>query len=134
MTRHICGIWNGLWSDQLIESNFMRFGHSTGGIIRFTLKAKALKIWALSRYICLQDGVGHGMQADAKDWVGLHQKLDSCMDPMDPEGHSDDSIVKIVSRKLAPASVNVDSAVIIGQVLLENFEKAWPERFHCTRK
>ena len=52
MTRHICGIWNGIWSDHFIESNLMRFGHSTGGIIRFTLKAKALKIWASSRHNC----------------------------------------------------------------------------------
>ena len=82
----------------------------------------------------LQDGVGHGIQADAKDRVGLHQKLDSCMDPMDPERHPDGSIINMVSRKLAPASVNVDNAVIIGQTLLEDFEKAWPERFHCTQE
>ena len=81
----------------------------------------------------MQDGVGHGIQADAKDRVGLHQKLDSCMDPMDPEGHPDSSIVNIVSRKLAPASVNVDNAVIIGQEMLEDFVKAWPERFLCTK-
>ena len=46
VTRHIQGIWNGLWSDQFIESTFMRYGHSVGGIIGITLKSKALKIWA----------------------------------------------------------------------------------------
>ena len=46
LTRHIQGIWNGLWSDQFIESTFMRYGHSDGGIIGITLKSKALKIWA----------------------------------------------------------------------------------------
>ena len=54
------------------------------------------------------------------------------MDPMDPERHPDGSIVNIVSRKLAPVSVNVDNAVIIGQAMLEDFERALPERFHCT--
>ena len=52
VTRHIQGIWNGLWSDQFIESTFMRYGHSVGGIIGITLKSTALKIWALSRHIC----------------------------------------------------------------------------------
>ena len=55
------------------------------------------------------------------------------MDPMDPEGHPDGSIVNIVSRKLAPASVNVDNALIIGQAMLEDFERALPDRFHCTK-
>ena len=44
VTRHIQGIWNGLWSDQFIESTFMRYGHNVGGIIGITLKSKALKI------------------------------------------------------------------------------------------
>ena len=54
--RHIHGIWNGLWSDQFIESTFMRYGHSTGGIIGITLKPDALKIWALSRHFCCKMG------------------------------------------------------------------------------
>ncbi len=52
VTRHIQGIWNGLWSDQFIESTFMRYGHSAEGIIEITVKLEALKIWALSRHIC----------------------------------------------------------------------------------
>ncbi len=50
--QHICGIWNGVWSDQFIESTFMRYGHSTGGVIGITLKQNAMKKWALSRHIC----------------------------------------------------------------------------------
>jgi hypothetical protein len=38
VTRHIRGIWNGLWSDQFIESTFIRFGHSAGGIVGIMLK------------------------------------------------------------------------------------------------
>jgi len=33
VTHHLRGLWNGIWSDQFIESTFMRFGHSSGGII-----------------------------------------------------------------------------------------------------
>ena len=39
VTRHIQGIWSGLWSDQFIESTFMRYDHSVGGIIGIMLKS-----------------------------------------------------------------------------------------------
>ena len=37
--RHQPGLWNAIWSDMYIESTFMRYGHSPGGIIGITLKA-----------------------------------------------------------------------------------------------
>ena len=43
VTRYIRGIWNGIWSDQFIESTFMRYGHSSGDVIGFTLKEETLK-------------------------------------------------------------------------------------------
>ena len=48
------------------------------------------------------------------------------MDPMKSEDHPDGSLINIVSGKIAPASVNVDSAVKIGEEMLEEFEKSWP--------
>jgi hypothetical protein len=41
-----------IWSDQFIETTFMRYGHCSGGIIGITLKPEALKVWALSRHLC----------------------------------------------------------------------------------
>ena len=52
--HHLRGLWNGTWSDQFTESTFMRFAHTSGGIIGITLKPEALKVWALSRHICCQ--------------------------------------------------------------------------------
>ena len=54
------------------------------------------------------------IQADAKDRAGLRRKLDSCIDPMDSKAHPEGSIMNIVSGKLAPASVNIENAVMIG--------------------
>ena len=97
VTRHIQGIWNGLWSDQFIESTFMRYGQCWRNN---TNHAKvALKIWALSRHICckIESDMGEmeeeetgatrvqlyhkeeakaRIQADAKDRTGLRRKLD----------------------------------------------------------
>ncbi|KAG1651806.1 Zinc finger CCHC domain-containing protein 4 [Nymphon striatum] len=72
------------------------------------------------------------IQADAKDRAGLRLKLDSCIDPMDSKEHPEGSIVNIVSGKLAPASVNVENAVMIGETMLEDYEKTWPEGFNST--
>ena len=72
------------------------------------------------------------IQANAKDRAGLRRKLDSCIDPMDSKAHPEGSIVNIVSGKLAPASVNVENAVMIGDTMLEDYEKTWPEEFNST--
>ena len=42
--HHLRGLWNGIWSDQYTESTFMRFAHTSGGIIGITLKPEALTI------------------------------------------------------------------------------------------
>ena len=72
------------------------------------------------------------IQADAKDKAGLRRKLDYCIDPMDSKEHPEGSTVNIVSGKLAPASVNVENAVMIGETMLEDYEKTWPEGFNST--
>ncbi|KAJ8351728.1 hypothetical protein SKAU_G00232040 [Synaphobranchus kaupii] len=146
VTRNIRGIWNGLWSDLFIESTFMRYGHSAGGIIGITLKPEALKIWAVSRHICCKiesdmkemeeeetnttevhfyhkEEAKARVIADVKDRAGLRQKLDTCLHPLDPNEHPVESIVNITSGKIAPPTVNVDSAVKIGEAILEDFEK-----------
>jgi len=155
VTRHIRGIWNGIWSDQFIESTFMRYGHSAGRITGITLKSNALKVWALSHHICCKiesdmmelkeeetdatrlqrhhkEESKARILADATDRAGLRQKLETCTDPMDPKEHPEGSLVNIVSRKLAPASVNVENAVMIGEAMLKDFENTWPEGFYST--
>jgi hypothetical protein len=156
VTRHIRGIWNGLWSDQFIESTFMRFCHSAGGIIRITLKTNTLKIWALSRHICCKlesdmremeeeasevtrvqlyhkEEAKTRIREDTKDRIGLLLKLEVYMDLiMKTEDHPYGSLVNIVSGNITPASVNVDSTVKIGEEMLKGFEKSWLEGFYST--
>ena len=153
VTRHIAGLWNGLWTDQFIESTFMRYGHSAGGIIGITLKEEALKAWSLSRHLCckietdmqkMEEEDGDTVQlyhkeeaksrivADSKDRAGLGNKLDSCLHPLNPREHPEDSLVNIISGKIAPPGVNADSSVKIGETMLADFEKTWPEGFHKT--
>ena len=147
--RHVRGIWNGIWSDMFIETTFMRYGHGKGGIIGITLKPETLKTWALSLHICsvlesdladmansenTSDQTSHKEESkarintDAHDRLGIKQKLELCLDPLDPEKHPGD-IVNIVNGRLGPSSVNVHDAVAIGKEEMLKFEKACPSGF-----
>ena len=55
--HHIRGIWNGIWSDQFIESTFMRYGHGSGGIIGIAIMEEVLKVCALNRHLCCKTEV-----------------------------------------------------------------------------
>ena len=43
-----------MWSDMYIESTFMRYGHSPGGIIGITSKPSTLNRWKISLHLCSQ--------------------------------------------------------------------------------
>ena len=49
--HHVPGVWNGIWGDMFIETTFMRYGHSHGGIIGITLRPDTLKAWELGLHI-----------------------------------------------------------------------------------
>ena len=72
------------------------------------------------------------IEADRKDRDGLRNRLDLCIDPLDPKQHPDIGIVNIVSGKITPAFVNVEKSVLIGEGMLEDYEKTWPEGFYST--
>ena len=50
--RHRHGIWNGIWSDMMIETSYMKFGKGPNGIIGQTMKPRTLQIWAKSQHAC----------------------------------------------------------------------------------
>jgi len=50
--HHKSGIWNGIWSDQFIESTYMRYGHGPSGIIGTTMNQETMKTWAFGMYVC----------------------------------------------------------------------------------
>lgn len=52
--RHAAGIRNGIWADMAIETTYMRYGHTMGGIIGITQSPETLKIWAYSKHACNQ--------------------------------------------------------------------------------
>ena len=73
------------------------------------------------------------MKQDEQDRHTLRDKLNLCIDPLDPDQHSSDGLVNIVtSMVVTHPSVNVHNAVKLGQTQIESFKKTWPEGFHDT--
>ena len=116
----------------------MRYVHSVGGIIGITPKSKSLKTWALSHHICckIESDMGEMEEETGATSVQLYHKEQAKAriqaDPMDSKADPKGSIVNIVSGKRAPASVNVENALMIGETMLEDYEKTWPEGFNST--
>lgn len=104
--RHAPGIANSTWSDMFIETTFMRYGHSQGGLTGITLNDNATKRWALSLHACSQiisdvnimsdfspsESTHHKeeakarIQTDSTDRGKLREKLEHCIHPPDPSG------------------------------------------------
>ena len=148
--HHNAGIYNGIWSDMAIETTFMRYGHSQGGIIGITLKPETLKIWAYSLHIChsilnnLRDmrdetasdsQVTHKeetdarIQSDATDRKNLSDKFELSIDPLSKSQPS--GLVNIVTGQVINHSaINVDNAVELGKTQMQSFEQSWPDGFH----
>ena len=148
--HHVQGVWNGIWSDMFIETTFMRYDHSHGGIIGITLLPETLKTWTLGLHIrsklveysaCMSDPDHAALQdthkeeqksrivADAADRAAIREKLDRSIDPLstsnDPE-----KLVNIVSGRVAPDTVNVDKTLAIGTKQMEDYEGTWPHGFY----
>ena len=128
---------------------FMRYGHSQGGLTGITLNHNATKRWALSLYSCSQlvrdlttrrdDLSEHPthhkeeskarIQADVSDRRKLREKLDQCIDPLDPAGHSP-TLFNIVSGKLAAESANVQNTLQICKDCMLSYENKVPQGFY----
>ena len=128
-----------------IESTFLRYGHSHGGIIEITLQPETLKIWTLDLHIrsriveditnmsdqhSVQTHETHKeeskskMQADAAGRKVIREKLEQYINPLAINSETDSQqLVNIVSGRVAPARINVDNAVDIGTKQMEMAEE-----------
>ena len=133
--RHQPGLWNAIWSDMYIESTFMRYGHSPGGIIGITLKPSTLKRWALSLHLCSQivkdvsemkdesrkvsvtvhkKEMPARKQSDAADREKLRERLTTCIDPLNPDDHPN-HLVNVVSGKLPQRLLMLIQLPVLGR-------------------
>ena len=73
------------------------------------------------------------IKSDEQDKQELRQKLELCIDPLDPEQHPPEGLVNVVTVMVVDQpSVSSHNAVQLGKTKMERFENAWPESFHET--
>ena len=145
--HHSAGSWSGIWSDMMIETTYIRYGHAPGGIVGIALKPETLKVWALSLHACswlesdLDDMTDEDTESkvvtthnedakariaeDKRDRDGIRQKIDTCSNPLDSAAHPS-GIVNVVSGQIGSSEVNVHNAVTIGTEQMKVFESRLP--------
>ena len=142
--RHVCGASNSTWSDMFIKSTLIWHGHGQGGLTGITLNDNATQPWALSFHSCSQlvrdlttirdDLSEHPthhkvelkarIQADVSDRRKLRERLDKCIDPIYPAGHSP-TLFNIVSGKMAAKSANVKNFLQIDKDCMQAYENKY---------
>jgi len=134
------GLWNGIPSDQFIETTWMKLGKGPSGIIGDTQNPQTVATWSYSQHAVItltgdlqimteEDSttklVHKGrIKTDVQDRLSLHVTLQECIDPMGPDSHPDGALL----------NVNIDRAVTLGQEQMEALESSWPEGFYNTIK
>ena len=124
----------------------MWYGHGLTGIV---LIDNATKWWALSLHPCShlvcdlttmrddlsEDPTHHKeeskarIQADISDRMKLRERINQCIDPLDPADHSI-TLFNIVSGKLVAESANVQSGLQIGKDCMRAYENKLPQHFY----
>ena len=149
-TRHQRGLWNGIWSDMLIETTFMKYGKGPGGLIGVTLQQRSVKKWAYSLHVTtqilkdledmrerksVQDVTVHKeekpgrLKSDANDREKLRVKFEQCIDPLDAKSHPSELVNISTGAINKDPTVNVENAVAIGVHQLSSFINELPESF-----
>ena len=130
--RHAASATNSTWSDMFIETTFMRYGHSQGGLTGITKNDNATQRWSISlhtyssliSYITamwnqMYQTLAHykeetpgKIQADAADRHKLREKLAQCTNSLDPNDHPP-ALFNIATGMLAEPSMNIHRALQI---------------------
>ena len=149
--QHTEAFYNGMWTDYGIESTYMRFGHSSTGIVGQAMKPETVKVWAYS--MCATTTMTENLEKMrdkatsssalhkeempsriAKDEVDrslVRKKLEVSINVFDHTNHPKVGIVNIVSGKVFTSNkLNVDESCTIGKKLLSSFESGLPENFY----
>ena len=146
VVRQIDGIWNAIWTDMLIETQYMRYGKGRNGIIGLTTNQGALQVWAKSHHSSTtllkelnelrnkkeavsvthkQEGVNR-INNDSKDRMKLQKAIETCVHPLKD---LESPMCNIFSGEIAAVDVNVQSAFEKGKEMASKFQSILPDGF-----
>ena len=151
VARNSTGFFNGIWSDMLIETTYMKFGSSPEGLVGVTLKPKSVIRWAYSFHKIStmtkelkeitdtsnregkhKEEYKGRMKSDLEDRMKIRKKLSGCIIPLTETGDEfSDGIVNIATGKVTASSqTNVHNLKQIGDLQLKVFRASLPCGFH----
>ena len=149
---HQDALWNGIWSNMMIETTYMRYDKGPGGIIGVTTKPRSVQIWSESLPACsdiLKDlaqlrekhpktKTVHKEEskaricADMKDHQTLRNALQLCTHPLDLDSHDNNLLINIYLGKIVNGKCNVQNSVVIGSKQLKEFAESLPGGFYAA--
>ena len=152
--HHKQGIWNGIWSDMMIETTFMKFGKGPTGIIGKTTNPRTIQIWAKSQHRCNEvlqnldvlrnknekimkthkEETSGRIKNDQVDQTKLKNFLITCIHPLESKSHTLSSLYNIYTGQIAGKTINVNKAVDIGKEQMKSFQSNLPEGFRSKLK
>ena len=131
------GIFNSIASDMFIECTWMRKGKNRKG---FSLVGSTQSPQTVATYMHSQNAItmltndlrdmsdrvptvqsthkeeaGARMKRDQTDRENLRKALAGCVDPLDPDTHTEGQLMNICNGKVAPLDVNVHESLEKGQ-------------------
>ena len=126
--HHIDGMWNGVPTDQSLESTLIRKGKGPSGVIGNTQNPQVMSTWVYSLGACvaltsslqnmgakeeavqmyLKEESKGRIKEDAADRESLRKTMQKCIDPMDPASHPNGGLYNIQNGQLAHPEVNAD--------------------------
>ena len=146
------GLCNAVWSDNTIESTYMKNGKGPSGLIGQTTQERTVKIWSNSHHLCgeiakelenlrtkkmnkpkihKEETVGR-MKSDADDRKKIREGLLTFIHPLKIETHSRNVLVNIYNGQESGNDVNVTESVTIGKNMMKKFQESLPEGFRAT--
>ena len=132
--RHKQGIWNGIWSDMIIETTFMKFKKGPTGIIGKTTSPRTIQIWANSQHKCIEVLQNLDTLRNRDEPSKLKNFLITRIHPLQSECDTLTSLCNIYTGQIAEKIVNVNKAVEIGKKQMDLFQISLPGGFRSKIK
>ena len=145
--HHKKGIWNGIWSDMMIETTYMKYGKGPSGLIGITTNPRSVQIWSNSHHIVNETlrNLERFTQEERDDVITTHKEesrarivgdaadrrklrnfLVNCIHPFEaPEN----VLYNIYTGETCTEIANVTRSYEIGTEMMLEFNESLPEGF-----
>ena len=145
--RHQKGLWDGILSDMMIETTYMKYGKGPSGMIGIVTKPQSVQIWANSHHMNTEtckwntaqpcktlwtkwksyNNWQRGMSSKGNFRAKLQKFMSTCIHPF---GTSVKELCNIYSGETWSEKTSVNKSYEIRTEFMLEFQRGLPEGFH----